>query len=71
MTDDNIILLRNGERLEIDAGSEVITAEVDADGGLIINAWAFSKASAIEIAEELLEAIKEMDDGEFKPVGPH
>ena len=71
MTDAKIILLRNGHKMEIYQTSEVLTAEVDADGDLIVNAWAYSKASAIEIAEALLKTVEDMTDDDFKPFEVH
>jgi hypothetical protein len=71
MSDTNIILLRNGHKMEIDTRSEVLTAEVDQDGDLIVNAWAYSKESAIEIAKALLKTVEGMTDDDFKPFEVH
>ena len=58
----DVIMLRNGKQVDVDEHSEAIVAEVDDNGGLMVNFFVHSKASAIEIAHAILAAAEDMDD---------
>lgn len=65
----DVIMLRNGSKVDIDETAEAVVAEVDDDGSLLVNFFVYSRASAIEIARAILAAAEDIDDADIPSRG--